>query len=289
MNNEQAGTSTPGSSPLRSLAGRYRRQALPLERRWRLQRQLGHRPLEYRPLGHRPLGHRGLGGRPLGVLLALLLALTAGGAVAQDLSAQEVLDNLEREVEATEDATFLVTGRLVDADGTSINLEVDVEVIPSAQVARANFYQPDALADNVIVLDGDAVYNYIFLTNQVTVFDANDPDALGGLLGSGEDGEGVPLTLDLNQLFRGWEPSVEGYEDGRYRMRLDNLEEGAALGHVLGTIDDTTWQPTELRLFDSDGNIVAELFIEDFESDVGLSPEDVAWIPEDAEVIDERD
>jgi hypothetical protein len=33
---------------------------------------------------------------------------------------------------------------------------------------------------------------------------------------------------------------------------------------------------------------VAELYVEDFERDQGLSVEDVTYIPDDAEVIDER-
>jgi outer membrane lipoprotein-sorting protein len=226
----------------------------------------------------------------LGILLAATsLVLLAAPVSAQQLTADEVLDNIQREAEATEDASFLLTGRLIDPDGTAIALEVEVEVIPGERAARASFIQPDALADNVIVFDDDAVYNYLFLTNQVTVFDADDPDALGGLLGAGEEAEAPSLTLDLEKLFAGWDASVVGYENGAYRLRLDNKEQGATLDHVLATVQEGTWVPTRLVLMGEGDKMVAELFIEDFRRDQGLSVADVTYIPEDAEVIDERD
>jgi outer membrane lipoprotein-sorting protein len=219
-------------------------------------------------------------------LLATLSALLLPICLAQGLSADEVLDNIRQEAEATTDATFLLTGRLIDPDGTAINLEVEVELIPGQDAARATFIQPDALADNVIVYNGESVYNYIFLTNQVTVFDADDPDALGGFLSG--NGDGPKLTLDLEELFAGWDAMVEGYEAGAYRLRLDNKEEDAQLDHVFATVEEGTWVPRELILVGDEGRTVAELHVEDFQRDQGLSVEDVTYIPEDAEVIDER-
>lgn len=226
--------------------------------------------------------------RVLPSVALLLTILVAGFGLAQELTADEVLANITREAEATHDASFLLTGRLLDPDGTAITLEVEVELIPGEKVGRASFIQPDALADNVVVLKGDEVYNYLFLTNQVTIFSADDPDALGGLLSDGEEGGGVDVTLDLDRLFAGWEAEVESYQAGVYRLRLDNKEEGAALTKVMATVQEGTWTPTELTLFGGDGRMVAELFIENFQRDQGLSVEDVTYIPEDAEVIDER-
>ncbi|MEX2535480.1 MAG: outer membrane lipoprotein carrier protein LolA [Trueperaceae bacterium] len=242
--------------------------------------------------------------RPLltAMLAALSIALS-GVSLAQDLTADEVLAQMTEAAETAQDASFLLTGRLLDPDGSSINLEVEIEVVPGERAGRAYFIQPDALADNVIVFDGDAVYNYIFLTNQVTVFDANDPDALGGFLGGQEIGgqemgeqettgqgpsEGFTLSLDLDALFAGWEASLVGYEPGAYELRLDNSEEGATIDHVLATVEEGTWVPTQLVLTGGDGQTLAELFVENFRRDGGLSAEDVTYIPEDAEVIDER-
>lgn len=225
-------------------------------------------------------------GKKLTMILAALL-LTAAGA--QDLSADEVLANIKQEAEATTDASFLLTGRLIDPDGTAINLEVEMELVPDAEAARATFIQPDALADNVVVMNGNTVYNYIFMTNQVTLFDADDPDALGGLLSGNGGGESPNLTLDLDELFADWQARIEGYEDGVYHLRLDNQQEDASLDHVLATVHEGSWVFSELVLVGADDRIVAELFVEDFQRDQGLSVEDVTYIPEDAEVIDERE
>jgi outer membrane lipoprotein-sorting protein len=222
-------------------------------------------------------------------LLSILLIAVATPTLAQQLSADEVLENMKREAEATEDASFLLTGQLIDPDGTAIALEVEVEVIPGAEAARASFIQPDALADNVVVFHDDTVYNYIYLTNQVTLFDADDPDALGGFLSGAEEGGGFTMSIDLDELFAGWEATVEGYEDGAYRLRLDNKEEDADLDHVLATVQEGTWVPSKLMLIGQDDQTVAELFVEEFSRDQGLSVEDVTYIPDDAEVIDERD
>ena len=223
----------------------------------------------------------------LAATAALLLPLSP--AVAQEHTADEILSHMTAAAEATEDATFVLTGRLIDADGTSIALEIDLEVIPDAEVARATFHQPDALADNIVVFSDDAVYNYLFLTNQVTIFAADDPDALGGFLGEAEDESSFFLTLDLEELFAGWEVEVVGYEEGEYRLRFSNIDVAASLREALVRVEEGTWVPGELILIEADGRTLAELFVADYRPDTGLTVEDVTWLPEDAEVIDERD
>jgi outer membrane lipoprotein-sorting protein len=221
------------------------------------------------------------------LLLALPLASTA---LAQD--AQAILDEVAATAEELSDAAFLLTGRLIDPDGTEIALEIEVQVVPDARVASAYILQPDALADNIIVLDGDTVYNYTFLTHQITVYDADDPDALGGLIGAGEDGE-IEATFDLEQLFSGYEARLVGEADTPEGpadvVRLDNLEEGATVAWAQATIPEATSLPYRLEMHGQDGGLLAELRFEQLRTDLGLSPEEVAYLPEDAEVIDERE
>src|SRR5690606_39884289 len=103
---------------------------------------------------------------------------------------------------------------VVDADGTEFPLEIEVQVVPGLDLAKAYIVQPDALADNQIVLDGAAVYSYSFLTHQVTVFDADDPDALGGMLPAGQDGATANLPLDLGDFRAGYDATVVAVEEG---------------------------------------------------------------------------
>ena len=60
------------------------------------------------------------------------------------------VDNLRRAM--ISDGTGSSIGR-IDADGTVIPLEVDIQAIPPQHLASAYIVQPDALADNQIVLD----------------------------------------------------------------------------------------------------------------------------------------
>src|SRR5690606_39603505 len=62
--------------------------------------------------------------------------------------------------------------------------------------------------------DGPAVYSYSFLTHQVTIFDADDPDALGGMLPAGQDGATANLSLDLGQILAGYDATVVAVEEG---------------------------------------------------------------------------
>ncbi|MEJ2292863.1 MAG: hypothetical protein P8Y05_14280, partial [Deinococcales bacterium] len=145
--------------------------------------------------------------RTLALLAALLVAATAG---AQQPDVSTILDNIKSAANAIQDASFTVTGKLVDADGTVIPLNIDVQAIPPKHLASAYINEPAALADNQIVLDGNVVKNYTFLTNQITLFDANDPDALGGLLPAGPNGQSAPqISFDLGKIFAGFDASIK--------------------------------------------------------------------------------
>ena len=225
------------------------------------------------------------------VLFAALLLVASAPAIAQQ-DADALVDRVAQTAEALSDVSFLLTGRLIDADGTEIPLELEVQTIPGQRAASAYVLQPDALADNILVLEGDTVANYTFLTNQVTLFDADDPDALGGLFGGAEDEE-LEVTFDLERLFSGYEATIDGEADTPYGpatiVRLDNVEESAQIAWVLATIPEATLLPYRLELFGPEGDLLAELVFEDLAVDTGLEASSVTYLPEDAEIIDERD
>ena len=225
--------------------------------------------------------------------LALTLLLTPF-AFAQDLSADEVLANLEERSTSLQDASFLLTGTIFDTDGQEIALEVEAQFIPGEELARATFYQPDALADNFIIADGNTVYNYLFVTNQVTVLNADDPEALGGLIPQGQTEGAVDLTPNLGRFFSSdnWEPSIEGFEESPdgpvYRMRFTNLDDAANLEYVSATVLDAEWLPQSMTFVQRSGDPLAELQFSDYALDTGLDPAELREIPQDAEQIDER-
>lgn len=217
--------------------------------------------------------------KPYLLLLLALAALTG----AQPLDIDGVLANLRATAETTSDLRFLLTGELVEANGSTLALEVDIMAIPGERLARAEFIQPDAIADNFIVLDGDTVYNYLFLTNQVTIFRADDPNAFGNLLPELRP-EALELNLDLEALLEGYEAAIDSYEADRYTLRF-SAADGA---YALAQIDAASWLPLALELYDASGNRSAHLRFEQLTRNSGLNPAEVRFIPEDAERIDER-
>ena len=225
--------------------------------------------------------------------LTLSLLFTFALASAQNLSAQEILDKLEAKAEATQDISALVTGSLFDSDGTEIKLEVDLQFVADEQLTRAEFYQPDALADNFVIIDGNAVYNYLYVTNQVTILNASDPDALGSLFPDLQDevDQNFNATPNINRLFNGWEATVEGYGESpagnAYTMRFDGVNDGP-VDHVNAVILDGEWLPYSLEFVQPDGNVLANLVFENYQVDSGLAPADLRFIPPDAEVFDDR-
>jgi outer membrane lipoprotein-sorting protein len=221
--------------------------------------------------------------------MKLLLAVTVLCSLtvfAQELSADEIVANLTERAEAVQDATFLMTGNLIDADGQEIPLEVTIATIPAENLLRADFLQPDALADNFIVVDDQNVYNYVYLTNQVSVFDLGDPEALAGLSFTND----FNFTLNIASLFEGWTTSSQGLSDGAYTLRFDNNEadQGVRIGYVEATVADETWLPSSMNFYSPDDVLIAELFFSDYAVDAGLNPDDVRYIDPSAEVIDER-
>ena len=233
--------------------------------------------------------------------LCLMLALAASYGSAQTLSADQVLANLQASAETLNDASFTLTGSVTEQGGADTPLELDVQLIPGQKLVRADIEQPDALADNFIIVDDQAFYNYLFVTNQVTVLNTNDPDALAGLFPDAqaqveEAGEGFNLDLSLDSLSEGWDASFEGYGESpvgnAYTLRFTNQDDAATVRYVNAEIVDGeangNWYPYTLTFLNTDNAPLASLSFENFERDTGLDPADLRFIPRDAEIIDER-
>lgn len=226
-----------------------------------------------------------------------LLALSCLTSVsAQNLTGEEVVAAMEAEVDKLQDVEAIVKGRLSNIEGIDLPLEVLVQLIKDKQIARAEFFEPLELADNFLLLNEEAVYNYLFLTNQVTVLDATDPDAFGTFFPEAADtGEALNYDLSLERLFTGWTAEKIGYQarevDGQqvntYRVRLDSP--GAADLYVIFEAVDESWQPHFVGVYQKVDDVqLLELYFHNFKRDSGLNPDDVTYIPADAEIIDER-
>jgi outer membrane lipoprotein-sorting protein len=226
---------------------------------------------------------RGFGLAPL-LLAAAALAPTA---FAQDRSVDDVLAALEASAAAITDLEFVLEGELIDEAGQTFRLEVEVLAIPAEPAIGLYIVQPDAIADNQIVVVGDEVRNYTFLTNQVSLFDTSDPDAFGGLIEPSADGS-LPLSLDLAAVFAGWDAEIENDAGGTVTVRFTNRDPEAAMQTVLATVTTDTWDPVQLVFLRAGDALFADLRFVDWRRDQGLTLDEVTYLPDDAEVLDRR-
>lgn len=224
-------------------------------------------------------------------IATLLLALPLAPAQASTRDVDQVLADLEASAAALVDVSFVLEGVLIDEAGQNIRVEVEVLAIPGIPAAGLYILRPDAIADNQIVIDGDVVRSYTFLTHQVALFDIDDPDAFGGLIEADAGGE-LPIDLDLAAVFEGWDAAVVGDEEtprgNALVLRFDNRDPEAAIAYVEARVVEATMDPWRLTFYRSGGELFADLTFRDWQRDQGLTREDVTYLPDDAEVLDRR-
>jgi len=113
--------------------------------------------------------------------LALTL-LSAGVTLAQTFTAADVIGKLDAAQKTARDLSFRLSGT-GSFDGSAQKIDLSVQSIPASSVARVVFAAPDALADNIVVVDKTEVRNYLYLTNQITVTSAAKVAGQAGAVG----------------------------------------------------------------------------------------------------------
>jgi outer membrane lipoprotein-sorting protein len=109
-----------------------------------------------------------------GVAAFATLALAQATPTVDDL-----IKRLESAQKTTKDFKSKITGS-VEQDGKPIRLEANISGIIERKLSRIEFVAPDTLADNILIVDNQNVFNYLFLTNQVTVSRAASGTEVGG-------------------------------------------------------------------------------------------------------------
>ncbi len=219
------------------------------------------------------------------MLKTSLAVLSFFGAVslAQAQSAGDILSNIAAAQKNAKDISFRISGS-ADQGAGSQKLDLNVQTIPAVSLARVVFNAPDALADNVVVVDSQEVRNYLYLTNQVTV------TSLSKMMG-GQDLGG----LDLSQL-----SNLVGALKSRYDIkllgssgaapnRIYQLEASPKTGVQGGKsriyISENGWRPTRFQALDAGGKTVADLNVSDYKVNAGLTAARLKQLPKDAEII----
>ena len=219
-------------------------------------------------------------------LLTSALALTllsTGATLAQTFTAADIIGKLDAAQKTARDLSFRLSGT-GSFDGSAQKIDLSVQSIPAASLARVVFAAPDALADNIVVVDRTEVRNYLYLTNQITVTSAAKAAGQAGVTG-----------LDFSQISN-FSALLKNYDvklistTGAAGSRLYGLE-GAS--RVAGTNDgkarffvsEAGWRPTRVQLLDSAGKVTADLNVSNYKLNSGLSAARLKTLPKDAEII----
>jgi outer membrane lipoprotein-sorting protein len=215
----------------------------------------------------------------------VVLSSLATLALAQSLSASEVLTKLETVQKSLKDYKAKAVGIISD-DTQKIKLDLDVQAIPALKLTRLTFNAPDTLADNVSIIDNDNFYNYLFLTNQVTITKIGKAQVGGvsfGNIGSfGDLQSSIPKEkLDFKPVTMEDTPNGKAYViDATPKKGID-----LAFGRVKIWALEKSFNLYHVQYFNEKGAMQADLTIPEFKSNVGLKAKDLCKLPSDVEKI----
>ena len=175
-------------------------------------------------------------------LITVFVIFLSTPCIAQDLTSDEILKKLRISAETLIDADFLLFAKITSSkENLEVDLEMEVQLLPEVGVFKASFINPIHLDGNFVAYDNGAVYHYFFLTNQMIVLDAKDPNAFNYALSETKDpmlledtNTQEPREFDMgpNEFFnflfdKQLEITVIGYEESPlgkvYKLKLYNF------------------------------------------------------------------
>jgi outer membrane lipoprotein-sorting protein len=215
----------------------------------------------------------------------VVLGSIATLALAQSLSASDVLGKLETVQKNLKDYKAKAVGTISD-DTQKIKLDLDVQAIPALKLTRLTFNAPDTLADNVSIIDNDNFYNYLFLTNQVTITKIAKAQVGGvsfGNIGSfGDLQSSIPKEkLDFKPVTMEDTANGKAYVVDATPKKGSNLEFGRVKIWAL----EKSFNLYRVQYFNDKGAMQADLTIPEFKGNVGLKAKDLCKLPSDVEKI----
>ena len=217
--------------------------------------------------------------KPVVVISTVLLAATA---LAQTPSATDLLTRLEAQQKTVKDFKARATGTAVTGDDRKLKIDLEVQSIPSLELTRIKFNAPDELADNFVIVDKDKIYNYLFLTNQVTITTRKANQNVGG------------FSFDFSQFSSGtdlfprdkvtFKPVVQ---DGKSLVLEATPKAGADLdfGRVKAWIQENPLQLERVQYYNTKNALQADITLAEYKTNVGLKAAALRQLPKDAEII----
>lgn len=217
------------------------------------------------------------------VAMTALVFVAPLGALAQNLTAQGVLDKLTATSKSLKDVTARLTGTTNTVD-QKLKLDIELKAITASSLVRIKFNAPDSLADNFIIMDKDKVSNYLFLTNQVTVSSKNKATIAGMSLDFSK-------VTDISALFPADQVNLkiartEDTPAGKAYVLEATPKAKSNLAFAKATvwIVENGWRPYRIVGTTDKGDSL-DLTVVQWKANGGLKEKDLRAIPKDAEII----
>ncbi|WP_167880943.1 outer membrane lipoprotein-sorting protein [Methanococcoides sp. AM1] len=217
------------------------------------------------------------------ILLLLLLmcsALFSAGCVDEQLTAEEIAEQMQQKSENIEDYsyTMYITSSL---DGEDYVLESEM-LFKEPRKMKSVVIQPAEEAGSLTVSDGETIWTYI--PNENTVMQIEMPDISEdaqmdyvGMIG------GILNESDISFL------GIDEFDSRTvYVIRMMPKEETETPffgSNVKAWIDKETWMPLKYEMYDEDENPMISFEIRNLKVNTGISDDEFEFkIPEGAEV-----
>jgi outer membrane lipoprotein-sorting protein len=212
-----------------------------------------------------------------------LAALLGGTSLAQNLTVADIIAKLDSTQKSARDLSFRLSGTS-NLDGSAQKIDLSVQSIPASSLARVVFAAPDALADNIVVVNKTEVRNYLYLTNQITV--TNTAKAAGQ---AGMTGIDFTQISNFAALLKNYDVkliSATGAAGNRV-YGLEGAPRAASTndGKARIYVTEAGWRPTRIQLLDSAGKVTADLNVSNYKLNSGLTASRLKMLPANAEVV----
>jgi outer membrane lipoprotein-sorting protein len=205
-----------------------------------------------------------------------------GFTQAAPLSASEIWAKVSQTIDSSVDLESHISGKVL-SKGKEMSLELIMQGIPALELTRIQFIAPKAMQDNVLILEGNKVWNYLSLPNQIIQTSQDKMIKLPGMpldFGKMSDlGKGL-AQQDVNFVVRG----EENLPEGKTFLLEGRPKTGATLefSKLRVWVLQGVWRVAKIQAFE--GNTVkAELSISNFKTNQGLKADALRTLPQDAE------
>lgn len=214
------------------------------------------------------------------VLMIFLVSCT-GFSVAQAQTAQDILKSIETAQTKAKDISFRLVGS-VNVEKESQKFDLLIKSIPDQNLARLQFMAPDAFADNIVVADAKEVRQYMFLTNQITVTPVKKAAADAGIIGMDFTQFG-----NTSKMLSQFDVKLLGKEvvGGINIFKLEAKPKDSKGDKSLIWISEKGWRPTRIQVIDQKGKTLANLRLQNFKTNSGLTSTKLKKLPKSARVI----